>query len=71
MQHFKDVELAKVRMEDKVSFDKELDRQKQDLQRTYEMKTKALMDREKSAIDQLQKQQEVQIPFHSACLHFT
>lgn len=70
MQHFKDVELAKVQMEEKASFHKELDRLKQELQRTYEMKAKALMDRERNAIDQLQKQQEVQIPFHSAWLHF-
>lgn len=70
MQHFKDVELAKVQLEEKASFHKELDRLKQELQRTYEMKAKALMDRERNAIDQLQKQQEVQVPFHSAWLHF-
>lgn len=71
MQHFKDVELAKVQMEAKASFDKEFDRLKQELQRTYEMKAKALIDREKNSIDQLQKQREVQVPFHSALLHLT
>lgn len=59
MQHFKDVEIAKVRMEEKAKFHKEFDKLKQELERTYEMKVKALMDREKNAIDRLQKQQEV------------
>lgn len=59
MQHFKDVEIAKVRMEEKAKFHKEFDKLKQELERTYEMKAKALIDREKNAIDRLQKQQEV------------
>lgn len=59
MQHFKDVEIAKVRMEEKSKFHKEIDKLKQELERTYEMKAKALIDREKNAIDRLQKQQEV------------
>ncbi|XP_041806538.1 oral-facial-digital syndrome 1 protein homolog isoform X2 [Chelmon rostratus] len=60
MQHFKDVEIAKVRMEEKANFHKEFDKLKQELERTYEMKAKALMDREKNAIDRLQKQQEIE-----------
>lgn len=71
MQHFKDVELAKVRMEEKASFHKEFDRLKQELQRSYEVKAKALMDREKNALDQIQKQQEVQIPFLFTWLYLT
>ncbi len=59
MEHFKDVEIAKVRMEEKAKFHEEFDKLKQELERTYEMKAKALMDREKNAIDRLQKQQEV------------
>lgn len=46
-------------MEEKSKFHKEFERLKQELERTYEMKTKALMEREKNAIDWLQKQQEV------------
>ena len=65
MQHFKDVELLKVQMEEKASFHKESERLKQELQRSYEIKAKALMDREKNALDQIQKQQEVRIPFNS------
>ncbi|XP_023271636.1 oral-facial-digital syndrome 1 protein isoform X2 [Seriola lalandi dorsalis] len=60
MLHFKDVEIAKVRMEEKSKFHKEFDKLKQELERTYEQKTKALMDREKNAIDRLQKQQEIE-----------
>ncbi|XP_047456772.1 oral-facial-digital syndrome 1 protein homolog isoform X2 [Mugil cephalus] len=60
MQHFKDVEIAKVRLEEKSKFHKEFDKLKQELERTYEMKAKALMDREKNAIDRLQKQQEIE-----------
>lgn len=65
MQHFKDVEIAKVRMEEKEKFHKEFEKLKQELERTYEMKAKALMDREKNAIDRLQKQQEVD--YYSWC----
>lgn len=71
MQRFKDVELAKVRMEEKAFFQKEFDRLKQELQRSHEMKAKALMDREKNALDQIQKQQEVQIPIRLTWLHLT
>ncbi|XP_030613554.1 centriole and centriolar satellite protein ofd1 isoform X2 [Archocentrus centrarchus] len=60
MQHFKDVEIAKVRMEEKSKFHKEFEKLKQELERTYEMKAKTLMDREKNAIDRLQKQQEIE-----------
>ncbi|XP_039673299.1 oral-facial-digital syndrome 1 protein homolog isoform X1 [Perca fluviatilis] len=60
MQHFKDVEIAKVRMEEKANFHKEFGKLKQELERTYEMKAKALMAREKNAIERLQKQQEIE-----------
>ncbi|XP_042350200.1 oral-facial-digital syndrome 1 protein homolog isoform X2 [Plectropomus leopardus] len=60
MQHFKEVEIAKVKMEEKAKFHKEYDKLKQELERTYEIKAKALMDREKNAIDRLQKQQEIE-----------
>lgn len=62
MQHFKDVEIAKVKMEEKAQFHKEFDKLKQELDRNHEMKAKALMEREKNAIDRLQKQQEVDYP---------
>uniref|UniRef100_A0A8C2ZUE1 OFD1 centriole and centriolar satellite protein n=1 Tax=Cyclopterus lumpus TaxID=8103 RepID=A0A8C2ZUE1_CYCLU len=60
MQHFKDVEIATVKMEEKATFHKEFDKMKKELERTYELKAKALMEREKNAIDRLQKQQEIE-----------
>lgn len=60
LQHFKDVEITRVRMEEQSKFHKEFDKLKQDLERTYEVKRKALMDREKNAIDRLQNQQEIE-----------
>ncbi|CAN9497697.1 unnamed protein product [Ophioblennius macclurei] len=60
MQHFKDVEIARVRMEEKSTFNKEFEKLKQELEKTYEQKAKALMDREKNAIERLQKQQEIE-----------
>lgn len=46
-------------MDEKAKFNQELEKLKQELERTYEMRAKALMDREKNAIERLQKQQEV------------
>lgn len=63
MQHFKDVEIATVKMEEKGTFHKEFDKLKHELERAYELKAKALMEREKNAIDRLQKQQEVDLSF--------
>ncbi|XP_056282586.1 centriole and centriolar satellite protein ofd1 isoform X2 [Pseudoliparis swirei] len=60
MQHFKDVEIATVKMEEKGTFHKEFDKLKHELERAYELKAKALMEREKNAIDRLQKQQEIE-----------
>lgn len=59
MEHFKEVEIAKVKMEENAKSHKEFEKLKQELERTYELKAKALMEREKNAIDRLQKQQEV------------
>lgn len=60
LQHFKDVEIAKVKMEEKANFHKEFNKLKQELEQTYEMKAKALIEREKNAIARLQKQQEME-----------
>uniref|UniRef100_A0A672JTD0 OFD1 centriole and centriolar satellite protein n=1 Tax=Salarias fasciatus TaxID=181472 RepID=A0A672JTD0_SALFA len=60
MQHFKDVEIAKVRMEEKSAFNKEFENLKRELENAYERKARALMDREKNAIERLQKQQEIE-----------
>lgn len=59
MQHFKDVEIAKVQMGEKDKFNKEFEKLKRELGESYEMKAKALMEREKNALSRLQKQQEI------------
>lgn len=59
LKHFKDVEIAKVRMDEKAKFNQELEKLQKELEKTYEMRGRALMDREKNAIERLQKQQEV------------
>lgn len=59
LQHYKDVEISKVKMEEKDKSRKEILQLRQDMERTYEMKSGALINREKNAIDRLQKQQEV------------
>nr|XP_029489180.1 oral-facial-digital syndrome 1 protein [Oncorhynchus nerka] len=60
LQHYKDVEMSKVKMEEKDKSRKEILLLRQDMERTYEMKSGALINREKNAIDRLQKQQEIE-----------
>ncbi|KAK6292535.1 hypothetical protein J4Q44_G00371190 [Coregonus suidteri] len=60
LQHYKDVEIAKVKMEEKDKSRKEILQLRQDMERTYKMKSEALINREKNAIDRLQKQQEIE-----------
>uniref|UniRef100_A0A4W5KHZ3 OFD1 centriole and centriolar satellite protein n=1 Tax=Hucho hucho TaxID=62062 RepID=A0A4W5KHZ3_9TELE len=60
LQHYKDVEISKVKMEEKDRSRKEILQLRQDMERTYEMKSEALINREKNAIDRLRKQQEIE-----------
>ncbi|KAM9709867.1 centriole and centriolar satellite protein ofd1 isoform 1-T1 [Menidia menidia] len=60
LQHFKEVEIAKVKMEEKSKFHKEFEKLKRELERTYEMKARALAEREKNSIDRIQRQQEIE-----------
>lgn len=60
LQHFMDVEITKVKREEKESSRREILELRRDLERTYELKSEALMSREKNAIERLQRQQEVQ-----------
>lgn len=53
------MEIAKVKMEEKEKSRKEILELRQDMERTFELKAEALINREKNAIDRLQKQQEV------------
>ncbi|XP_041127530.1 oral-facial-digital syndrome 1 protein homolog isoform X1 [Polyodon spathula] len=60
MQHFKEVELAKLRMEEKAKSHKELSELKRELERTYQTKSDALISREKNSVERLQKQKEIE-----------
>lgn len=55
-----DVEITKVKREEKEASRREILELRRDLERTYELKSEALMNREKNAIERLQKHQEVQ-----------
>ncbi|KAK9968912.1 hypothetical protein ABG768_027132 [Culter alburnus] len=60
LQHFMDVEITKVKREEKESSRREILELRRDLERTYELKSEALMSREKNAIERLQRQQEIE-----------
>ncbi|XP_067300800.1 centriole and centriolar satellite protein ofd1 isoform X2 [Pseudorasbora parva] len=60
LQHFMEVEMAKVKREEKESSRREIVELRRDMERTYEMKSEALMSRERNAIERLHKQQEIE-----------
>ncbi|NXJ90183.1 OFD1 protein, partial [Corythaixoides concolor] len=60
LEHFKEVEIAKIKMEEKVRTQKEISELRHELERTHQAKSEALISREKNAIERLQKQQEIE-----------
>ncbi|NWH61772.1 OFD1 protein, partial [Geococcyx californianus] len=60
LEHFKEVEIAKIKMEEKLQTQKEISELRQELERTHQAKSEALISREKNAIERLQKQQEIE-----------
>ncbi|NWR64908.1 OFD1 protein, partial [Bucorvus abyssinicus] len=60
LEHFKEVEIAKIKMEEKVQTQKEISELRHELERTHQAKSEALISREKNAIERLQKQQEIE-----------
>ncbi|KAJ8253314.1 hypothetical protein GJAV_G00211510 [Gymnothorax javanicus] len=60
LRHFKDVELAKVKLEEQEKCRKEIQELRLELERAYQLKSDALINREKNAIDRLRKQQEIE-----------
>ncbi|XP_075032063.1 centriole and centriolar satellite protein OFD1 isoform X3 [Calonectris borealis] len=60
LEHFKEVEIAKIKMEEKVQTQKEVSELRHELERTHQAKSEALISREKNAIERLQKQQEIE-----------
>nr|XP_006122866.1 oral-facial-digital syndrome 1 protein isoform X1 [Pelodiscus sinensis] len=60
LQHFKEVEIAKIRMEEKARCQKEISDLRRDFEKTNHAKSEALIAREKNAIERLQKHQEIE-----------
>nr|XP_015217093.1 PREDICTED: oral-facial-digital syndrome 1 protein isoform X1 [Lepisosteus oculatus]XP_015217094.1 PREDICTED: oral-facial-digital syndrome 1 protein isoform X1 [Lepisosteus oculatus] len=60
LQHFKEVELARLKLEEKEKSQKEVSELRREMERTYQIKSEALINREKNAIERLQKQQEIE-----------
>ncbi|XP_052421057.1 centriole and centriolar satellite protein ofd1 isoform X1 [Carassius gibelio] len=60
LQHFMEVEITKVKRDEKEASRREILELRRDLERTFELKSEALMSREKNAIERLQKSQEIE-----------
>ncbi|NXD23659.1 OFD1 protein, partial [Spelaeornis formosus] len=60
LEHFKEVEIAKIKMKEKVQTQKEISELRHELEKTHQAKMEALISREKNAIERLQKQQEIE-----------
>ncbi|XP_056610575.1 centriole and centriolar satellite protein ofd1 isoform X1 [Triplophysa dalaica] len=60
LQHFMDVEITKVKREEQEKSRKEILELRRDMERTHELKSEALVSREKNAIERLQKHQEME-----------
>ncbi|KAM6151470.1 LOW QUALITY PROTEIN: centriole and centriolar satellite protein OFD1-like [Rhynchocyon petersi] len=60
LKYFKDTELAKVKMEEKRKYEKELADFRNEFDRVCQTKSEALISREKNTLERLQKHQEIE-----------
>ncbi|KAM9320039.1 centriole and centriolar satellite protein OFD1 [Gastrophryne carolinensis] len=60
LKHFKDVEIAKIKLEEREKSQMEISNMRRELQNTYQSKQDSLVTREKNAIERLQRQQEIE-----------
>lgn len=60
LQYFKDLEIAKIRLEEKEKSRKEMSDLRQELEKTYQIKSDGLISRERNAIERLQQHQEIE-----------
>nr|XP_045004637.1 oral-facial-digital syndrome 1 protein homolog [Jaculus jaculus] len=58
LQYFREVEISKVKKEEKKKYEKELAEFRNEFERTYQAKMEALLSQEKSALESIKKQQE-------------
>ncbi|XP_070606897.1 centriole and centriolar satellite protein OFD1 isoform X2 [Erythrolamprus reginae] len=59
LQHFKDVEIATIKMDERAKSQKEISELRKEFQRDHQAKSEALTSRERNAIERLHKQQEI------------
>ncbi|KAM4045776.1 centriole and centriolar satellite protein OFD1 isoform 2-T2 [Anomaloglossus baeobatrachus] len=59
-KHFKEVELAKIKLEESEKAQKEISDLRRELEKTYQLKYDGLVSREKNAVERLQRQQEIE-----------
>ncbi|XP_063313812.1 centriole and centriolar satellite protein OFD1 [Pelobates fuscus] len=60
LQHFKEVEIASIKLEEKEKSQKEIADFQRQLEKAYQLKSESLLSREKNAIERLQTQQEIE-----------
>lgn len=59
LQHFKEVEIANIKMEERMQSQKEVSELRKEFERAHQARSEALTSRERNAIERLQKQQEI------------
>ncbi|XP_069496673.1 centriole and centriolar satellite protein OFD1 isoform X3 [Ambystoma mexicanum] len=60
LQYFKDIEIAKIQLEEKEKWRKEMSDLRQELAKSYQMKSDGLITRERNAIERLQQHREIE-----------
>ncbi|XP_073470969.1 centriole and centriolar satellite protein OFD1 isoform X2 [Aquarana catesbeiana] len=60
LKHFKDVDIAKIKLEEREKCQKEISDLRRELEKTYQSKMEGLVTREKNAVERLQRQQEIE-----------
>ncbi|EHA97690.1 Oral-facial-digital syndrome 1 protein-like protein, partial [Heterocephalus glaber] len=59
LKYFKETEIAKIKMEEKRKYEKELAEFRHEFERTYKAKTEALISQEKNTLERIQKHWEI------------
>ncbi|KAM8752781.1 centriole and centriolar satellite protein OFD1 [Rhynchonycteris naso] len=60
LKYFKDIEIEKIKMEEKRKYEKELAEFQNDMERTCQAKSEALLSREKMSLERIQRHQEME-----------
>ncbi|XP_077338657.1 centriole and centriolar satellite protein OFD1 isoform X3 [Lithobates pipiens] len=60
LKHFKEVDIAKIKLEEREKCQKEISDLRREFEKTYQSKMEGLVTREKNAVERLQRQQEIE-----------